>query len=366
MRRTDALILGGGPAGSAAAIRLAKAGQAVTLIERRTDPGEGVCGGFLGPDGMAALAALGLSPPDIDARPIRSVRMFDGRDQRQFVLPFAAHGISRAVMDQALLDRARREGVAVRCGIAVRALEDDGARLSNGETLGAGTVMLATGKHPLRGIQRRGDAAGKGAVGIRWTIRPSPQLMAALDGSVDLIAFRGGYAGLLLRGDGTANLCLSVGASRVAEAGGIDGMIERLGREQPVFASWCDQEQQGERNSVADVPYGWRARVPAMGAYRLGDQAAVIASIVGDGMAIALNSGIIAADAVVAADGPDHFQARFARMARRPLALAQALRWGAERSAPRRVMIALATVAPGWVARAASATRIIATAPPPG
>jgi flavin-dependent dehydrogenase len=109
------------------------------------------------------------------------------------------------------------------------------------------------------------------------------------------------------------------------------------------------------------VPYGWRAHRPAHGAFRLGDQAAVIASVVGDGMAIALNSGVIAADAVIAGGDGAAFQSSFAGTARQPLAIAQALRWGMERPVARRALFTLAKIAPGWVARAAAATRIVAT-----
>jgi flavin-dependent dehydrogenase len=55
-----ALIIGGGPAGTAAAITLARAGRAVTLIERNADPTDKVCGDFLSVDAMAQAEALGI------------------------------------------------------------------------------------------------------------------------------------------------------------------------------------------------------------------------------------------------------------------------------------------------------------------
>ena len=61
MRRTAALIVGGGPAGSAAAIVLARGGVRAELIERTTAPHDTVCGGFLGWDALGALTAAGLT-----------------------------------------------------------------------------------------------------------------------------------------------------------------------------------------------------------------------------------------------------------------------------------------------------------------
>ena len=69
--------------------------------------------------------------------------------------------------------------------------------------------------------------------------------------------------------------------------------------------------------AVAGVPYGWRALATEAGLYRIGDQAAVIASIAGDGIAIALASGAAAANACLAGESAESFQIGFARRAAR-------------------------------------------------
>ena len=58
MRRTAALIAGGGPAGSAAAITLARGGQAPLVIERDRETGDALCGGFLSWRSLETLANL--------------------------------------------------------------------------------------------------------------------------------------------------------------------------------------------------------------------------------------------------------------------------------------------------------------------
>ena len=93
--------------------------------------------------------------------------------------------------------------------------------------------------------------------------------------------------------------------------------------------------------------------------FRLGDQSAVVSSLAGDGVAIALTSGIAAAEALLRG-GPEAshaYQARFADVSRRPLRIANALRHAAENGRMRPALMGLARV-PGVARLAARLTRI--------
>ena len=57
---SDAVVVGAGPAGSAAAIGLARAGAGVLLLERTRETGDALCGGFLSWRTLARLDALGI------------------------------------------------------------------------------------------------------------------------------------------------------------------------------------------------------------------------------------------------------------------------------------------------------------------
>lgn len=63
--RNDALIVGGGPAGSALAIALARAGRETVLIERAKSPEHKVCGDFVGAESLSLLHRLGIVPEDL-------------------------------------------------------------------------------------------------------------------------------------------------------------------------------------------------------------------------------------------------------------------------------------------------------------
>jgi flavin-dependent dehydrogenase len=369
VRRTAALIAGGGPAGAAAAILLARGGATPLLIERQAEPHDIVCGGFLSWDALAMLGGLGVDAAALGARPIDRLRLVLGERSVERPLPRRAAGLSRRRLDTALLDAATKAGVAVERGIAIRRAERLTLHLADGSAIEGESLFLATGKHDLRGAGRRGRG---GAIGLRTRLEPGAKTAEALAGVIELHLFPGGYAGLLLQEDGSLNFCLSASAARLTEAGGIpDRLIERLCSEAPLLGRRLETlvslSSQGEGlwrgdnwAAVSNIPYGWRADSTEPGLFRLGDQAAVIASLAGDGIAIALMTGGMAARCWLeqGATGALAYQRRLALVARRPLAVAAGLRALAEHAPLGAPLLHLAARIPGVAALAARLTRI--------
>ncbi|MDQ8755983.1 FAD-dependent monooxygenase [Sphingosinicella sp. LHD-64] len=355
MRRAAALIVGGGPAGSAAAIGLARAGAMPVIIERAPGPRDVVCGGFLGWDALAHLRRLGLDPARLGARPIRRLRLVAGTRVVEADLPGAAAGLSRRALDAALLQIAEAEGATVLRGRAARAVEGHRVRLDDGHEIEADSLFVATGKHELRGTVRDLGAHGV-SVGLRATLVPTPKLEHALAATIELHLYDRGYAGLLVQEDGAVNLCLTVAQDRMA--GGRAAFLAALMSEAPLLAERIGALPKGWE-AIAGVPYGWRARTTKPGIYRVGDQVAVIASFAGDGIAVALASGAAAAQACLHGDGRGAraYQAGFARRAARPVKVAEALRHMAEHRAGRTAMMQLAKIG-GLVGLAARLSRI--------
>jgi flavin-dependent dehydrogenase len=359
VRRTAALIVGGGPAGSAAAIALARAGVEAELVERTEGPHDTVCGGFLGWDALAALDRLGLDPMALGAPPIRRLRLVSAERSIEVGLPRLAAGLSRRTLDEAMLAAADRAGASIRRGRTVRAadLAERRIRLDGDESLAGEALVLATGKHELRGAARPVDISTR-PLGLRSSIAPGPALAEALDGVIELHLYDGGYAGLLLQEDGQANFCLSASRERLKQAGGIEPLVARLADELPAFAERLGQGEAGPWSAVSGVPYGWRATETVEGVYRVGDQAAVIASLAGDGVAIALESGVAAAEAIAGGRSAAGYQRDWARRARRPVGVAEALRRSAENKASRQAMMGLVGWFPSLAPLAARLTRI--------
>jgi flavin-dependent dehydrogenase len=357
--RANALIVGGGPAGAAAAIALARAGHRPRLLERTSGPHDTVCGAFVGWDSVAALRRLGIDPFALGAHPIHRLRLFGSGREVETRLPRTAAGRSRRCLDETLLTAARAAGAFVDRGRSVRAADCAARtiRTDDGEEIGTDALLLATGKHELRGAARPRDTSGD-PVGLRTALSPSKELERVLDGVIELHLFDGGYAGLLLQEDGCANLCLSVQRWRLKRSGGIPNLVRALSDEMPAFRARLAHGEPVAWSAVSGVPYGWYARGTMPGLYRLGDQGAVIASLAGDGIAIALESAAEAAAAILAGRPAEAYQDRLGRRTAFPLLVAEGLRWSAERPVPRDLLMRLVATFPSVPAFAARLTRV--------
>jgi flavin-dependent dehydrogenase len=296
------VIIGGGPAGATAAILLARAGRAVTLIERNAGATDKVCGDFLSAEAIAALAALGVDVPALAPSEINSVRLVHGKRTATARLPFPALGLTRRVLDEALLRQAERSGAMILRGHSVRGIDRNNGslRLDCGSPapVRADTVFLATGKHDLRGAAR--PMRGTGMVGLKMYYALDPRQQSALQGHVELILFANGYAGLQLVESSKAVLCVLVPGARLRAADGRwDELLGSLMHECPHLADrLAGARPQRERPfAIAGLPYGY-AHPPntkdSPWLFRLGDQATVIASLTGDGVALALASAALA------------------------------------------------------------------------
>ncbi|MCJ8159231.1 NAD(P)/FAD-dependent oxidoreductase [Sphingomonas sp. LaA6.9] len=322
MRRTDTLILGGGPAGSAAAIMLARGGAQPLLIERNRETGDSLCGGFLSWRSLETLMTLGVTSDDLEGHRIDRVRFLAGSSRGEALLPGHAMGISRRRLDTLLLARAKAAGARIEHGCGARHAEPGWVTLVDGAMIACESLFLATGKRDCRGMARPHTDSDL-ALGLRLRLPASAALTRTLGSAIELHLFRGGYAGLLMQEDGSGNLCMTVQKSRLAAADGDPRkLLAGLGDESPhLGARLALADPMPDIDAIGAVPYGWRARHSEAGLFRLGDQAAVIPSLAGEGMGIALASGVMAARHWRSAGraGGTAFQADLARRTRIPV-----------------------------------------------
>ncbi len=366
----DILILGGGLAGSAAAIHLARAGRSVTLIDREPTPKHKVCGEFLSAEALHLLHHLGLNlNPSPETRPshshpIRTVRLASRHHLTEAQLPFPAQSLTRRCLDPLLLHTAEQSGAQILRGQALENLTHQTDRwhatLNTGRTLTAPQVVLATGKHDLRGFPRPGGPQGD-LVALKMYFRLAPDQTTALQHAVELLLHPHGYTGLQLVEDGTANLTALVRRAHLSQLGGWPGLLDELGRTNPHAAQRLQNATPllDKPLALSGIPYGFvRRHALAPTLYTVGDQAAVIPSFTGDGMSIALYTGLRAAEAILANEPATLFQPELHRQLRGQVARATALSRALIHPASRPLLTTAAHVWPGMMRHVARLTRL--------
>lgn len=307
--RCDVAVVGGGPAGSALAALLARAGRRPLLFERDRFPRRKVCGEFLSMESQRFLAGIGCldSVKALGPAVIERSRFYSASGRgAEFALGGTAWGLSRWALDAALFRHARDCGVLAFEGAEVRALRplagstvmDIDLASPGGPprrvTLEAGVVVDARGRPPAPA-----DAAPL-FVGYKRHHRPKPGFSAddVLRGAVEVHLFPGGYCGLNAVEGGAVNVCLLAQGRWLAslESTQWEGVSQALAARSPSLRRRLEAlVPEGPPSAVA------RVRIAPPEAPRdlaVGDAAGMIAPLCGDGQAMALESALLLADLI--------------------------------------------------------------------
>jgi len=302
-KNDDVCIVGGGLAGSAAAIRLRKAGKSVVLIEKQQSAHHKVCGEFLSGEAVQDLQNLGLNLDQLGAVTLKEVRLVKDQKLVSSPLPFEAKSLSRHVLDEALLKFAFAEGAEIKRGITADRLSQqaDGLWCVHGKEFEARahSLFLATGKHDIR-HWKRPQGVKNDYIGFKMHYRLTDKQAELLAGHTDIILFKGGYAGMQPIEAGKANLCLVIEKQRFSWFNkDWHTFLQDLLQHTPYLAGILQAAEPLWQKPLAiyGIPYGYvcdSKENEVKNFYRLGDQQAVIPSFAGGGMAIALHTAKLA------------------------------------------------------------------------
>jgi len=323
VRHVDVAVIGGGPAGSAAAIRAAHAGLDVVVFERGEVGRDKVCGDGLTPRAVAALEELKVD--HTAAHRIDGLRMIAGRQRRELDWPasgrFPAHGAvwPRRRFDAHLLEAAAAAGADVRhltealpelegdrvVGVRVRPVGDDATagETTAGEVVRADLVVLAAGAQgpAARMVGAVRDPAEPFGLAIRSYAETPRHAERLLEACLALRDERGtpvpGYGWLFPAGDGTVNI--GVGALSTMK-GFRDLNLNRLVDQ---YAAMVRDEW--SLGPMLERPRAWRLPMSALrrhgpGWVAVGDAAGLVNPMNGEGIDYGLETGMLAVDLFVA------------------------------------------------------------------
>lgn len=305
-RVADLVVIGAGPAGCILALSLARSGYDVVLCEQHRIPHDKLCGEFLSGQAVARLREVGLADGLVRdfAPPIIDHLRFVVPGERELVHPLAppAIGLSRLRLDATLAAACVEAGVEVRSrwrAARVRADQAgfvvDGVASAGGEErqhLRARVVAGAFGKE-----ERLMDGRGsENEPPLEFIACKAHHLGEPPRGAVELFAFPGGYCGVAAIEGGRVNVCALATRASFRRAGAtIEGLLAEASRQNSALAERLSRLEPVGSSFLTAGGMRFRRRLPvSRSLLHLGDAAAMIAPLCGDGIGIALSSAALA------------------------------------------------------------------------
>lgn len=299
------VVIGGGLAGLISTYLLAKSGQDVVLVEKKSYPFHRVCGEYLSNEVLDFLMRESLMPEQYEFPSINTFLFSDtSGNSVSTSLDLGGFGISRYVLDEHLYQKVVEQGGEVKTGVQVESILFDDKEnhflleLADGEFLTADYVIGAFGKRSKldKALKRSFIEKRSPYIGVKYHIKTDFSRNA-----VALYNFEGGYCGLNAIEEDKSNLCYLGNRDHLRKYGSIEVMEQEILWKNPILKRlFTDSEFLFEKPEVINEINFERKEPVENHILMAGDSAGLITPLCGNGMAMAIQSGKLAAEAILA------------------------------------------------------------------
>ncbi|MGP0020606.1 MAG: NAD(P)/FAD-dependent oxidoreductase [Candidatus Sulfotelmatobacter sp.] len=317
---TDVFVIGGGPAGLAAAIAARERGFRVLVADGAQPPIDKACGEGLLPDGRAALERLGIHVPLADGLPFRGIRFVSAALSTEARFPGDGCGVSvrRTVLHRLMTERAAQLGAGLLWRTAVTGISSQGVRLHDqaGERgadrlVRARWIVGADGSNSR--VRRWAGLDGGSRPSLRYAFRRHYRVAPWSD---HMEVYWGdrcqGYA-TAVSGEQVCVALASHDSSLRLEEGlrALPSLNERLAGAETVSA------ERGALTGNRRLKRVWRGNVAL-----IGDASGTVDAITGEGLGLAFSQAVVLARCLESSDLRD-YQTEHRKLALRPLCMAR-------------------------------------------
>ncbi len=292
--RSDIVVVGGGLAGLTASIHLARQGFQVDLLEKHSYPQHKVCGEYISNEVRPYLESLGLDIQSLHPSEIsRFLLTTHSGTQIKSPLPLGGFGISRYRLDYALYELARAAGVRVyqQQVSSIQFSSNEFSVLTTQEReIQAPLVIAAYGKRSSLDTQLQQSP---------WMAIKSHYQADFPSDLISLSTFPGGYCGISQVEEGIVNACYLVKTETFKPYRTAEEFTWEVLRKNPFLKSFFSKAIPLFEKALAISQISFAAK-PAVENHilRCGDTAGLIHPLCGNGMAMAIHSAKLAAEAI--------------------------------------------------------------------
>lgn len=312
LNSTDVFVIGGGPAGLAAAIAARQQGLSVVVADGAHPPVDKACGEALLPDALAAFERLGLAVPAHEASVIRGVRYLTADVSAETDFPSGSCGLSvrRTTLHRIMSERAAGLGVDLLWNTVVTGIS--GARIRLGERcIRSRWIVGADGSHSR--VRRWADIEANSRSGLRFAFRRHYRVRPWSD---RLEVYWGKTSQGFVSPVGEEEICVATASHNS------NFRLEESLREFPeLHARLRNAEptsvERGSATSNCRLKRVWRKNVAL-----IGDASGTVDAITGEGLGLALCQAQVLASCLKSSDLAA-YQSAHRRLAARPLMMAR-------------------------------------------